>query len=137
LAQQSFVAPRVGMRQLARGELLLARRDDAEERGRPHYAIAVTSEGSAPSTLYIDRETGLLSRTETTTAIPGLGEAKTVVDVGDYVAYRRVLIPSTLRIEVEGISTTQVTFDRTDVDTAVDESIFAMPDEADAAQAAA
>src|SRR5690606_34009221 len=84
-----------------------------------------------------DRETGLLSRTETTTAIPGLGEAKTVVDVGDYVAYRRVLIPSTLRIEVEGISTTQVTFDRTDVDTAVDESIFAMPDEADAAQAAA
>src|SRR5690606_19900515 len=68
--------------------------------------------------------------------IPGLGEVKTVVDVGDYAAFRRVLLPTTLRIEVEGISTTRATFDRTAVDTAVDESIFAVPGEADAAQSA-
>jgi glucose/arabinose dehydrogenase len=127
LVMQSFPNVFVALRQLAPAGLRLERLDDVEVNGRPHYALAIES-GSAPrSTVYVDRETNLLSRSTATTIVPNLGEAEQVMDVVDYEAVEGVMMATALTITVEGISTTRLVLDSTAANTTVNESIFVMP----------
>jgi len=140
LPMQTHLAPLDALRQLAPAGLRIERLDDAVLNGRSHFALVVSSNNSPPSTFYLDRETGLLSQTTSVTSIPGLGEAKSVTDFGGYESVGGVMLPTTITIAVEGISTTRLTLDSNVVNTAVDESIFAVPDaeaQAAAAEAAA
>ena len=137
LAMQSFPNSFVALRALAPAGLKIERLDDAEVNGRPHFALAVSSDGASPSTVYVDRETRLLSRSTAVTSVPNVGDMTAVTDVGDYESVEGVMLPTVLTITVEGVSTTRVTFDRTVVNTPVDESIFAVPGGTPAAQASA
>jgi hypothetical protein len=127
LATQSFVNPFVALRTLAPAGLGIERLQDAEVRGRPHYVLAVKTADSPMSTIYIDRQTNLLTRNSVMVAIPNLGEAPVVTDVGDYEVVAGVRMPTTVTITVEGISTTRLTLTGTVINTAVDATIFAGP----------
>ena len=127
LATQSFVNPFVALRTLAPAGLRIERLQDAEVHGRPHYVLAVKTADSPTSTMYIDRQTNLLTRNSVMVAVPNLGEAPAVTDVGDYEVVAGVSMPTTMTITVEGISTTRLTLKSTVVNTAVDATIFAAP----------
>ena len=127
LATQSFPTTVLALRQLAPAGLTIERLEDAEVNGRLHHVLRVSSDGAPPATMYLDRETHLLSRSTSVTNVPGLGPTATVTDVGGYAAVAGVMLPTTLTIETEGISITRLKLDRTVANTAVDDAIFAVP----------
>ena len=128
LATQSFVAPLVALRELAGADFRIERLDDADLNGRPHFVLAASRGDTPTSTLYVDRETGLVSQSAGVAVIPGLGEVKSVTDFGGYESIGGVMLPTTITVAMEGISTTRVTWTNTVVNTDVDESIFSLPD---------
>jgi hypothetical protein len=127
LATQSFVNPFVALRTLAPAGLRIERLQDAEVLGRPHYVLAVKTADSPTLTMYIDRQTNLLTRNSVMVAVPKLGEAPAVTDVGDYEVVAGVSMPTTMTVTMEGISTMRLTLKSTVVNTAVDATIFAAP----------
>jgi len=133
LQMQSYIAPLDALRQLEAAGLQFERLDDAEIDGRAHFVLGVTSGDSPPATLYLDRETSLLSRSTSVTSIPGLGEANVVTDFADYEPVGGVMLATTITVAVEGISTTRVVLDDNVVNTNVDTSVFSVPDAAAAA----
>jgi hypothetical protein len=122
---QSFVNPFVAQRALAPAGLRIERLDDAEVNGRPHYVLIVKTADGPPATMFIDRETKLLTRSTMTVPIPNVGEASLVTDVGNFTARAGVMMSTTMTQVVEGVATTNVTFDETSVNTTVDSKIFA------------
>jgi glucose/arabinose dehydrogenase len=137
LATQSYPSNLVALRQLAPAGSSIERLEDVEVNGRPHYALRVSSDGAPPATLYLDRDSHLVTRSATITNVPGLGDRATVIDVGDYEAVAGVLLPTRLTIDTEGISITRLVLDRTVANTAVDEARFAVPDSGSAQAASA
>jgi aldose sugar dehydrogenase len=127
LPMQSHM-PLDALRQVASAGLRIERLDDAEIDGRAHFVLGVSGDDSPPVTLYLDRETSLLSRSTSVTSIPGLGEARSVTDFGDYEPVGGVALATTITVAVERISTTRLVLDDTVVNTDVDASIFAVPD---------
>ena len=121
---QSFVNPFIALRTLAPAGLRIERLDDAQIDGRPHYVLIVKTAEGPPVTMYIDRETNLLTRSTMTLSIPNVGEASIVTDVGGYTPVSGVMMSTTMTQVAEGISTTTVTVDDTSVNTAVDAKIF-------------
>jgi hypothetical protein len=124
---QSFVNPFVALRTLAPAGLRIERLADAEVRGRPQYVLAVKTADGPTSTMYVDRQTNLLTRNSMTVTVPNVGERPVVTDVGDYEVVTGVKMPTTVTIDVEGISTTRLTLKGTVVNTTVDATIFATP----------
>lgn len=122
---QSFVNPFIAQRTLAPAGLRIERLDDAQVGGRPHYVLIVKTAAGPSATMFIDRETKLLTRSTMTLSIPNVGEASIVTDVGGYRPVAGVLMSTTMTQVAEGISTTSVTLDDTSVNTAVDAKIFA------------
>ena len=127
LATQSFGDPFVALRALAPAGLRIERLADAEVHERPQYVLAVKTADGPTSTMYIDRQTNLLTRNTVTVTIPNVGEAPVVTDVGDYEVVAGVKMPTTVTIAVEGISTTRLTLKGTIVNTVVDATIFTAP----------
>jgi hypothetical protein len=122
---QSFVNPFVAQRTLAPPGLLIERVDDAQVGGRPQYVLIVRTADGPPATMFIDRETKLLTRGTMTVSIPALGEATIVTDVGGYKTVAGVMMSTTMTQVIEGFATTNVTVDQTSVNSAVDAKIFA------------
>ena len=127
LEMQSFVGMLVALRTLTPPGLQIERLDDAEVRGRAHYVLAVKAADRPTTTVYIDRETNLLSRTSVTVTVPNAGEVPVVTDVHEYEAVAGVMMPTAVTQVIEGVSTITITLDDTAVNTAVDESMFAVP----------
>lgn len=127
LPMQSHVAPLDALQHLAPAGLEIERLDDAEIDGRAHFVLGLSASDSPPVTLYVDRETSLLSRSTSVTSIPGLGEMNVVTDFADYEAVGGVMLATTVTVDVEGISTTRVVLEDTVINTDVDASIFAVP----------
>ena len=123
---QSFVNPFLAQRTLAPAGLRIERLDDAQVGGRPHYVLAVTTAAGPIATMFIDRDTKLLTRSAMTVAIPNIGEASIVTDVGGYKPVAGVTLSTTMTQVAEGIATTNVTLDDTSVNTTVDAKIFAI-----------
>ena len=122
---QSFVNPFIAQRTLAPAGLLIERLDDAQVGGRPHYVLIVKTKDGPAATMFIDRETKLLTRSTMTVSIPNVGEAFILTDVGGYKPVAGVMMSTTITQLAEGIATTNVTLDDTSVNTAVDAKIFA------------
>ena len=122
---QSFVNPFIAQRMLAPPGLRVERLDDAQVNGRPHYVLIVKTADGPPATMFIDRETKLLTRSTMNVPIPNVGETAIVTDVGDHKRVAGVLVSTTMTQVAEGIATTNVTIDDTSVNTAVDTRIFA------------
>ena len=127
LQLQSFVAPLAARLELAGADLGVERLDDAELNGRPHFVLEVSGGDAPTTTLFLDRETRLVSRSTAPASIPGLGEVKAVTDFGDYESIDGVMLAMTITVDMEGVSTTRVTWESTVFNTDVDESIFAVP----------
>jgi hypothetical protein len=127
LKTQSFVNPFVALRTLAPAGLRIERLADADVHGRPHYVLQVKTANGPTSTMYIDRQTNLLTRNSVTVTVPNVGETPVVTDVDDYEVVAGVKMPTTVTIAVEGISTTRLTLKETVVNTPVDATIFATP----------
>lgn len=127
LAIQSFQNMFVALRRLAPAGLAIERLEDAELNGRPHYVLGIESDGAPQLKVYLDKETDLVSRSTVTVSVPNLGEAPVVTDVAAYAPVEGVMLPTSMTIVVEGISTTHVTVDSTVVNTTVDASLFAPP----------
>src|SRR5690606_22535751 len=62
LEMQSFPDTFVALRQLEPAGLRIERTADADVNGRPHYALDISSDGAPRSTVYLDQDTGLVSR---------------------------------------------------------------------------
>lgn len=124
LAMQSFANTFVALEQLSPAGLKIEQLDEAEIDGRPQEVLKVSTDGGAPSTLYLDRETHLLSRSVTR---PNPDEPPVVVDIGDYEAHAGVMMPTSISIAIEGTSNTRVKLDSIVFNTSVDESKFTMP----------
>lgn len=122
---QSFVNPFIAQRTLAPAGLRIERLDDARVDGRPQYVLIVKTADGPSATMFIDRETTLLTRTTMTVSIPNVGEASIVTDVGGYKPAAGVMMSTTMAQVVEGTTTTNLTVDDTSVNTAVDAKIFA------------
>ena len=123
---QSFVNPFIAQRTLAPAGLRIERLDDAQVGGRPQYVLIVRTADGPPATMFIDRDTKLLTRTTMTVPIPSVGEASFVTDLGGYQPVAGgVMMWTTMTQVVEGIATTNVTLDDIAVNTAVDATIFA------------
>jgi hypothetical protein len=121
----SFVNPLIAVRTLAPAGLRFERLDDAQVGGRPQYVLVVRTADLPPATVFLDRDTKLLTRTSMTVSIPNVGEVTIVTDVGRYKPAAGVMMSTTMTQVAEGISTTNVTIDDTSVNTAVDATIFA------------
>jgi hypothetical protein len=122
---QSYLNPFVAQRALAPPGLRFDRLDDAQVGGRPHYVITVKTTNGPTATMFIDRDTKLVSRSTMTVSIPSVGEVTIVTDTGHYKAVAGVMMWTTMTQVAEGISTTNVTIDDTLVNTTVDAKIFA------------
>ena len=122
---QSFVNPFIAQRTLAPPGLRIERLDDAQVGGRPHYVLLVKTANGPAATMFIDRETKLVTHSTMTVSIPNVGEVSIVTDVGGYKTVAGVMMSTTMTQVVEGISTTNVTLDETSVNTTVDAKIFA------------
>jgi hypothetical protein len=122
---QSFVNPFVAQRTLAPPGLVIERLDDAQVGGRPQYVLIVRTAEGPPATMFIDRETKLLTRGTMMVSIPNVGDATIVTDVGGYQPVAGVVMSTTMTQVVEGVATTNVTVDDTSVNSAVDAKIFA------------
>ena len=122
---QSFVNPFIAQRTLAPAGLRIERLDDAQVGGRPHYVLIVNTADGPSATMFIDRDTKLLTRSTMTVPIPNVGEVSIVTDTGGYKAVAGVMMSTTMTQVAEGIATTNVTFNDTSVNTAVDAKIFA------------
>lgn len=121
----SFVNPLIAVRALAPAGLRFERLDDALVGGRPQYVLVVRTADLPPATVFLDRDTKLLTRTAMTVSIPNVGEVTIVTDVAGYKSAAGVMMSTTMTQVAEGISTTNVTIDDTSVNTAVDATIFA------------
>ena len=122
---QSFVNPFIAQRTLAPPGLRIERLDDAQVGGRPHYVLIVSTADGPSATMFVDRDTQLLTRSTMTVSIPNVAEASIVTDVGRYKPVAGVMMSTTMTQVVEGIATTNLTLDDTSVNTAVDAKIFA------------
>ena len=122
---QSFVNPFIAQRTLAPPGLRIERLDDAQVNGRPQYVLIVKTANAPAATVFIDRETKLVTRTTMTVSLPNVGEASFVTDVGGYKPVAGVIMSTTMTQVAEGIATTNVTLDDTSVNTTVDAKIFA------------
>lgn len=122
---QSFVNPFIAQRTLAPAGLRIERLDDAQVGGRPQYVLIVTTADGPSATMFIDRETKLVTRSTMTVSIPNVGEASIMTDVGGYKPVAGVMMSTTMTQVAEGIATTNVAVDDTSVNTAVDAKIFA------------
>jgi hypothetical protein len=122
---QSFVNPFIAQRTLAPAGLRIERLDDAQVDGRPQYVLVAKTSDGPSATMFIDRETTLLTRITMTVSIPNAGEVSIVTDVGGYKPVAGVMMSTTMTQVAEGIATTNLTFDDTSVNTAVDAKIFA------------
>jgi hypothetical protein len=122
---QSFVNPFIAQRMLAPAGLRFERLDDAQVDGRPHYVLIVRTTDGPPATMFVDRETKLLTRSTMTISIPNVAEASIVTDVAGYTPVGGVMMSTTMTQITEGLATTNVTIDDRSVNTAVDPTIFA------------
>lgn len=127
IVEQSFINPLVAALAIEPAGLRIERLDDSDVNGRPHYVLAISSDGRPRSTVYVDRETGLLTRGTIAMTVPNVGDAPAVLDLGGYEAVDGVALPTTVTITMEGISTTTLVLERTEANTEVDASIFAVP----------
>jgi hypothetical protein len=121
---QSFVNPFIAQRTLAPAGLRIERLDDAQVGGKPQHVLIVKTDGGPSATMFIDRETQLLTRSTMTVSIPNVGEVSIVTDVGGYKPVGGVMLSTTMMQVVEGISTTNVRVDETSVNTTVDAKLF-------------
>jgi hypothetical protein len=124
---QSFVNPFVAQRILAPAGLRYERLDDAQVGGRPHYVLTVRTATGPTATMFIDRETKLVTRSRMTVSIPNVGETTIVTDVGHYKPVAGVMLATTMAQVAEGLATTNVLLDDRAVNTPVDAKIFAAP----------
>ena len=122
---QSFVNLFLSQRTLTPAGLRIERLDDAQVNGRPQYVLLSKTANGPSATMFIDRDTKLLTRSTMTVSIPNVGEASIVTDVGGYKSVAGLMLSTTMTQVVEGISTTNVTLEETSVNTAVDAKIFA------------
>lgn len=122
---QSFVNPFIAQRTLAPPGLQIQRLDDAQVDGRPQYVLIGKTANGPSATMFIDRETKLLTRSTMTVSIPSVGEVSIATDVGGYKSVAGVVMSTTMTQVAEGISTTNVALDDTSVNTTVDAKIFA------------
>ena len=122
---QSFVNPFLAQRTLAPAGLQIERLEDAQVDGKPQYVLIAKTAAGPSATMFIDRETKLLTRATMTVSIPTVGETSIVTDVGGYKPVAGVMMSTTMTQVAEGIATTNVTVDDTSVNTAVDAKIFA------------
>ena len=122
---QSFVNPFIAQRTLAPAGLRIERLDDAPVGGRPQFVLIVKTANGPSATMFIDRDTKLLTRSTMTVSIPNVGELSIVTDVGGYKPVAGVMMSTTMTQVAEGVATTNVTLDGTSANTAVDAKIFA------------
>ena len=73
----------------------------ADVNGKAAYRVAATPKSSSPQTLYFDRESGLLTRIETTVTTAG-GAVPVVAEPGDYRSVNGLMMPFTSRMQVMG-----------------------------------
>ena len=105
---------------------------DREADGNEHYVVEIEAEAGSPITLYLDKETHLLRHAFHTVYVESLGETEVVTDFFDYRAHSGVQLPDVVGLAIEGVFSSEVTFDRTTIGGEVDPSRFAMPEQGEA-----
>ncbi|MBZ0113906.1 MAG: hypothetical protein K8J08_15695 [Thermoanaerobaculia bacterium] len=103
------------------------RLDDHEIDGVAHYALRYQGPILGDITAYLDPQTHLISQTIQTVEIPGIGQVVAVTDSWDYTAIDGVLIPRKISVALEGLFASQIEFESTLVNGAIDATLFELP----------
>jgi hypothetical protein len=82
----------------------------------------------APISYFVDKESQYLVGIELTTTDPAMGEIALMVGYGDYAEFGGVMLPNTTSLDIaNGMITVDTTFEKTEIDVELDESIFEKP----------
>ena len=73
----------------------------ADVNGKPAYRVVITPKAGSPQTVYLDKETGLLARTETTVN-SAAGAVAVVAEPGDFRKVDGIMLAFTSRMKVMG-----------------------------------
>jgi outer membrane lipoprotein-sorting protein len=95
--------------------------------GKPAYRVVATPKTGTPQTLYFDKESGLLVRTETTVTTAG-GAVPVVAEPGDFRKVDGITMAFTSRMKVMGQERV-VTIDKVEHNVALPADRFALPAE--------
>lgn len=99
----------------------------ADVNGKPAYRVVATPKSGSPQTLYFDRESGLLVRTETTVTTAG-GAVPVVAEPGDFRKVDGITMAFTSRMQVMGQERV-VTIEKVEHNTVLGADRFALPAE--------
>ena len=95
--------------------------------GKPAYRVVATPKSGTPQTLYFDKDTGLLVRTETTVN-SAAGAVPVVAEPGDFRKVDGIMVAFTSRMQVMGQERV-VTIEKVEHNVALPADRFALPAE--------
>jgi hypothetical protein len=91
--------------------------------GKPLVGLAVTDGKNKTSRIFLDPDTNLLRRVETTGPLGGAG----TVILGGYKAVEGIQLPATMTVQQNGVELVALVFDRFELNPPVDDALFARP----------
>jgi outer membrane lipoprotein-sorting protein len=97
----------------------------ADVSGKPAYRVLATPRSGSPQTLYFDKDTGLLVRSETTVS-SAAGAISVVAEPSDFRRVDGIMLPFTSRMRVMGQERI-VTIDKVEHNVALPADRFAVP----------
>lgn len=110
-------------------EVALKKLDDETIDEAEHYVLQVVNEGGTEPKIYVDKKTCLITQMVITTENPQMGgEITIIIKYSDYEEHGGVKLAKTESVDVaDGMMEITTTFNETEVNGDVDESIFDMP----------
>lgn len=91
--------------------------------GKPSYKLRIELDGGSPAYLFIDKESGLL--TKITATVEQMGTSMDVETfLSDYTEKNGLVIPTKTIAKTNGMEAAVITFDNIEVNTPIDDSVF-------------
>jgi len=103
-------------------------KDVTELDGRTHYALSMKMSDRVSSTLYIDAETGLVTREDLATLDPAIGAIPMQVRYSDYRDVNGVQLPARAVAENPFVGSMELHYESIEANIELPEDIFAIPD---------
>ena len=103
-----------------------SRLDDAELNGRQHHVVQASWQ-DVDFRVLVDADTGLVSRIQFASEVPGMGTLTVTADASDYEEHGGVMWSATNTVEVEGAFRIAMSIDAVEINGEVDPSIFEKP----------
>jgi hypothetical protein len=93
----------------------------------PQYVLEYEDEQGTTTRIYVDQETSLISRLESSVFLPVLGRTLAMTDYSDYQDVEGIQLPQTTHQVIENLWIVDATFTENQIDPELPESLFEHP----------